>query len=359
MWSHLPFDLLSIVFSYLSPNSLACAKSVCHHWHNCTTNTAPPEGRQRHPAWFLAMATRSQGQFCYVHNSIHKSWHKIPLDFIPTSCRLIGSINCIVLLKLTNTTMIQLAVCNPFTRQFRHLPMLNISRTNPAVGIVEFDKSSNLLSNGYRVYVAGGMSEASSGGATYEPSLEMYDSVRKTWEIVGSMPVEFAVRLTVWTPNESVFCNGVLYWVTSARAYTVMSFNIGSNEWGEISVPMADRLEFATLVRRNGKLVLVGGTCNGHYCIWELIKDQEWRVIKEVPFGLAKRFLGGNSTKCVGIDGAIYHYKDLGSGMIVWSEEIKKGKWEWNWIGGCPKMEVHNLAIRGLLLHPNLFPSMF
>ncbi|GKG04711.1 hypothetical protein Tco_0315098 [Tanacetum coccineum] len=41
------------------------------------------------------------------------------------------------------------------------------------------------------------MSEAASGGAAlYEPTLEMFDSKSNKWTVMGSMPVEFAVRLT-------------------------------------------------------------------------------------------------------------------------------------------------------------------
>lgn len=87
------------------------------------------------------------------------------------------------------------------------------------------------------------MSEAASGGAAYQASVEMYESSSGEWEIIGAMPVEFAVRLTVWTPKESVYSRGVLYWMTSARAYSVIGFDISNNRWRELSVPMADRLE--------------------------------------------------------------------------------------------------------------------
>ncbi|GFY96984.1 hypothetical protein Acr_11g0012900 [Actinidia rufa] len=364
MWSNLPFDLLATIFSFLSPDSVARARSACHHWNTCATAYPFPPERQHHPLWFLAFPTRHRDLLCYAHNPITDNWHTLSLDFVPHPVRPVAPLCGLVLCRLTSKTALELAICNPFTRQYKALPALNIARTNPAVGLIELGPGPNIPIHHFRVYVAGGMSEAPRGGALYEPMLEMYDSRYDTWQIIGPMPMEFAVRLTVWTPNESVYSNGVLYWMTSARAYSLMGFNIGSNTWRELSVPMADRLEFATLVRRDGKLTLVGGTCGGDALIWELGDGDFWRSIGKVPIELGVRFLGGKeswgSTKCVGIDGVVCLYSNLGSGMVVWRQDLVKGLWEWLWVDGCCSIrgkEVKNLPIKGVALQPNLAPS--
>ncbi|KAI3727194.1 hypothetical protein L1987_67005 [Smallanthus sonchifolius] len=155
----------------------------------------------------------------------------------------------------------------------------------------------------FKVYMAGGMSEAASGGAaSYEPTLEMFDSRSNKWTIMGSMPVEFAARLTVWTPNESVYSREVLYWMTSACAYSIMGFEMSSNKWIELSVPMGDTLEFAAMVPRDGKLTVIGGTQGRNVLVWELGEGGEWNVIERMPVEVGNRFTGG-STKCVGIEG--------------------------------------------------------
>ncbi|GMI91861.1 UNUSUAL FLORAL ORGANS [Hibiscus trionum] len=370
MWSNLPFDVLAKIFSFLSPDSLARARSACRNWHMCsetypmtTSSTVLP---QHHQAWFLALPTRNRGQHCYVHNPVTDNWHMLSFDFLPDPVRPVASIGSLILVRPTNCTALQLALCNPFTRQFRYLPMLNITRTNPAVGVVTLDSGQLGPNPRFRVYVAGGMSKAPHGGATYESKLEMYDSVNNKWHIMGPVPMEFAVRLTVWTPNESVYSKGILYWITSARAYSVMGFEIGANTWRGFSVPMADKLEFATLLCRNSGLMLAGGTSEGEACIWELKEGDRWGLIQKVPMEMGRKLLGGKSswgnTKCVGSEGGICLYRELGSGMVVWREMKEKATWAWFWIQGCHSIggkHVQNLPIKGVFLHPNLSPFPF
>ncbi|KAI5653193.1 hypothetical protein M9H77_30380 [Catharanthus roseus] len=301
MWSNLPFDVLAEIYSVLAPDSFACAKSACRKWHESAKYLTPTDARHKNPPWFIALPSRDRGLFCYAYKPIDKIWDMLPLDFIPKQFLPISAIDGLILLRLTSSTSLKLAICNPFTRQFKVLRGLNVTRTHPAVGVELKSKSD------FKIHVAGGMSDGPRGGASYEPTVEMYDSICDKWEIIGSVPIEFAVRLTVWTPNESVCSNGVLYWMTSARAYSVMGFEMGTNYWKELSVPMADRLEFAALVPRNGKLTLIGGKCGGNACIWELGDADRWFMIEMVEFYLGMRFLGGkgcwSSTKCVGSNG--------------------------------------------------------
>lgn len=196
--------------------------------------------------------------------------------------------------------------------------------------------------------------------------MEMYDSWTNKWEPAGKIPVEYAVRLTVWTPNESALAKGVLYWMTSARAYSVMGMEIGANRWTEESVPMAERLEFAALVTRRGRLTVVGGESGMGACAWELCDGGgRWRVAGKVPSELGVRLVGKGKwvgVRCVGAEGAVLLYKGEemgrgGGGMVVWREvEGRGGKWEWSWVEGCGGWVVQgsNLPMKGLLLHPNL-----
>ncbi|XXG55969.1 hypothetical protein AAC387_Pa03g3511 [Persea americana] len=364
MWNDIPLDLLSHVFSFLSPDSLASSTSTCKHWHTCakTSSSYPSISQQQQPPWFVAIThSRNRTSLCYAYNPSLNRWHHLPLDFFPDHpLRPLAPVGPLLLCRPSPSPSLSLLLCNPFTKQFRPLPNLNLARANPALGVVLVGPSSS----SFQLYAAGGMSDAPCGGASFVPTLEMYDSRTDTWADLGPMPVEFAVRLTVWTPNESVCSGGVLYWMTSARAYSVMGFKLGLRTWREVKAPMADRLECAALVSRSGRLALFGGTCGGKAYVWELGVGDVWAVVAVVPLELGRRFLGGRmkwaSTKCVGGDGAVYLYRDLGCGMLVWKEVSLGGVWEWFWVEGCSKVRdvgVPKVPIRGLLLYPSLDSS--
>ncbi|XP_057967130.1 uncharacterized protein LOC131157184 [Malania oleifera] len=361
MWNSLHSDLLAYIFSLLSTDSLATASAACRHWHRCAKSHSLSSPTSHHPPWFIAFPARNRRLSCYAHNPVFHNWHELDLDFLPQHPRPVSSIGSLILFRPATSTPLQLAICNPFTRQHWHLPRLNIIRTNPAVGVIELSPNPHPHFPHFRLYVAGGMSVAPGGGSSYEPTLEMYDSKPGSWQIVGTVPAEFAVRLTVWTPNESVYCDGFLYWMTSARAYSVMGFEIGANAWRELNVPLADRLQFAALARRNGKLTLVGGTSGGNACVWELGEGDSWVLIEKLPVELGKKFLAGkgnwSNTKCVGGDEAVCLYRELWSGMVVWREVVEKGRWEWFLVERCCSIRgkpVQNCAIRGMLIHPSL-----
>lgn len=366
MWSSLPFDLLANIFSFLSPDSLARARSACKHWHECI-DTCPlntePIPSQCHPSWFIALPLRAH-KLCFAHNPILDNWHKLSLEFLPDLVKPIATVGSLLFLRSISSVVLQLILCNPFTTQFRYLPWPNIIRTNPAVGFVIQNTSQDSQIPDFKVYVAGGMSMAPQGGTTYESKLEMYDSRNDSWQIVGSLPVEFAVRLTVWTHNESVYSNGTLYWITSARAFSVMGFDVDSNNCRELQVPMADRLEFAALTSRNGRLTIVGGVCGEDACVWECRDGDMWVLVEKVPNELGRKLVGGSNgswinTKCAWNNEVMCLYKELGNGMVVRRERKEKNKWEWVWIDGCSSIRgkrVHNLPIKGLLLQPSLAP---
>ncbi|KAL5976951.1 hypothetical protein ACLOJK_021288 [Asimina triloba] len=357
MWNQLPFDLLAHVFSFLPPDSLARAASACRHWRTCA-EAAPPALFRRHPPWFMAMQTRDRSATCYAHNLILRRWYALPLDFLPHPIRPVSPIGSLLLCRpaLACSSLQQLIICNPFSRWHRLLPPPNIPRANPAVGVISPAASGGTGGEGsFRVFVAGG---TSSGSASYEATLEVYESERDGWRELGRMPAEFAIRLTVWTPSGSVHAGDSLYWMTSARAYTV----VGSGWWREVKVPMAERLECAALVRRRGRLAMFGGTCGGGGCVWELGEGDEWEVVEVVPGEMGRRLLRGKErwggTRCVGCDGAMCLYRDVGWGMVVclWREVGEKGgKWEWFWVDGYGGFgELPKVPVKGVLLHPSL-----
>ncbi|XP_051147650.1 F-box/kelch-repeat protein At3g61590-like [Andrographis paniculata] len=364
MWSNLPLDLLAAVFSHLPADALAAANSTCRTWRAAADCAAARGG---HPPWFLAVpATRGvSGNRAFVYNPIRLTWHVLP-QINTAPIKAVAAINCgLVLGKFSGGSSLKLVVTNPFTGQFKPLPELTVARINPAVGVVDFSDSSSAVPR-FKIYVAGGMSaDARGGGAAYQPTIESYDSSSHTWATAATMPAELAVRLTVWTPHESVYSNGTLYWMTSARAYSVMGFETATKKWRELSVPMADLLEYAALVpTAGGGLGVVGwtsGTATFSCRIWELGDGEEWRAVGKVPFEMANKVFKNveswSAVKCVATKGMVCLYRGFGIGILMKFKDC--GEFEWEWIEECNRKEFENVPIKGLLLYPNLGRSAF
>lgn len=219
MWDQLPSDLLTLIFSFLPPDSLAGAALACHHWHLFATAAAATTPR-RHPPWFLAMHVT----LSHALNPSTGRWSPLPAPHSPV--RPIAAVaDSLLLCRLLPAASLRLAVSNPFSGSLRRLPPLNRPRSSPAVGVVV-----GKISGTFKVFVAGGTS-----AAAYESSLEVYESEKGRWRTAGAVPPDLAVRLTVWTPNESVYDgDGGLYWVTSARAYSMVAFELKTGRWREV-----------------------------------------------------------------------------------------------------------------------------
>ncbi|KAK1306670.1 hypothetical protein QJS10_CPA10g00396 [Acorus calamus] len=212
--------------------------SACKHWHTCAVSR-PPRPGHRHPPWFLSMHVRSPARSCRAYNPSVDRWLSIPLDFTARPVRLI-------LCKFGSGPLARLALCNPFTRQFDELPDSVCSRRNPAFAIVMG------VDEKLEVYVAGGIPEPNSprmGQVLIEPTMEMYSQRAGGWRVIGSIPGHFATLLTVWTFGEGVHVGGTVYWVTSARAYTIVAYEIGPRAWREVKVPEAERLLYLVTTR--------------------------------------------------------------------------------------------------------------
>ncbi|KAF3335275.1 F-box only protein 6-like protein [Carex littledalei] len=356
MWNELPLDALSHIFSFLPPNSLARALCACKHWYYCGRIPLFPP---RYSPWFLAMPSchGHHSTCCYAHDPDLGQWYSLPMDFNPEPIRLVSYLSAgLLLCRFTLSASLRLVVCNPFTRQIRSLPDLLFSRSNPAIGVITGNDNGNASLFYYIIIVAGGAS-----GSSYKSTLEMYDSRRggDGWRLVGPMPIEFSVRLTVWTPNESVHTDDrFLYWMTSARAYSVVRLNLACWVWSEVKLPMADRLTWAAIFKRkNGRLGLMGGSTETIGQVWELdmTTGNEWGNVSKVPLDLERQF-GQGGIKCAGVGDAVYLYRDLGSDMLVWSEI--EGRQGWNLVEGRSNLGISVPFFKAASIHPSLSRSL-
>ncbi|KAH9297285.1 hypothetical protein KI387_028967, partial [Taxus chinensis] len=54
-----------------------------------------------------------------------------------------------------------------------------------------------------------------------------------SWDVIVEVPYEYVVRLALWTPNDTVYCNGIMYCLTFPMPYNIISFCFVNAVWSE------------------------------------------------------------------------------------------------------------------------------
>ncbi|GLJ43883.1 hypothetical protein SUGI_0914740 [Cryptomeria japonica] len=369
----LPKDLLGHILSRTSVDNVIRSSSVCRDWELYISSKSFMElwrqsCRFQGPPWLFALSTYNCRDCCSAYNPVMNKWYSIPPLFLPQSLRIpVAAIGGFLLVKGSSTVSQHLAVCNPISKQWRNLPPLHKPRSSSLISVIErrfHSDGNNGNCSGFQIIVAGGRSQDANG---YEPSIEMYDSLADSWNVVGEVPCEYAVRLALWTPNDTVYCNGTIYCLTSARPYSIIAFNSVTGVWSEVMVPRGPHLLCSFLVQRRDKLTLVGGVGSPRDCkclkVWELDEDG-WLEIESMPGEFFNSFLGGKTDfdyKFAGNGDFLYFFKDSQSQMLVCELSSQNHKTSWRWIPGCSSVgsQFSKCSIRGMFIQPRLDVSDF
>lgn len=239
-------------------------------------------------------------------------------------------------------------------------------RLNSLVGVIE-DKPSR----SFKVVVAGGTSEC---GGDYVCTTEVYDSLTDCWRVTGTVPREYTVKITVWT-SKTVFCNNVLFCLTSARPFNMMAYDMNKKTWEEVRIPQPEKLHCSFLIQRRGRLVLVGGVGSERVCqrvhIWELENGghnwqtephkQRWVEIERMPSDCFQRFFKGKTNfdlKCAGSGDLLYFFKDSHSEMLQC--DFSQNPTTWRWLPESPlSSRCVKFSVRGFFVEPRLNADVF
>lgn len=367
LWIHMPQDLLGQILSRTSIDNVIRSSSVCKEWESYIRSGAfiklwksawPYQG----PPWLFAVSKYNCRDCCCAYNPIANRWYSIPLCFLPPSIRFpVAAIGQQLLIKGSSTGSHHLAVCNPIAKKWRLLPALHRPRLNPCICGIEskFGPTDKYgCDSSFQVIVAGGSSQ---NGNSYEPTIEIYDSCADSWHVIGEVPCEYAVRLAVWTPNDTVYCNGVIYFLTSARPYSIIAFDLVKGTWSEVMVPRPQQLMCSFLIKRRGRLTLVGGLGSPKKCkclnIWELQGDG-WPEIETMPGEVFNRFFGEKADfdyKCAGSGDCLYFFRDYHTEILV-CELFENQRANWRWIScfSFVGSKFPRFSFRGMLIQPGL-----
>lgn len=359
----LPDDLLERILSYLPIVSIFRASCVCKRWHTVFERfLSNPSHLLPQKPWYF-MFTSSDEPSGHAYDPNLRKWNCIELPFIGTSnCFISSSYGLVCFMDngssfMDNENRTELCMCNPITKSFRMLqkpPGMNSDYSALAISV---DKESH----GYTVAIVKS-NQVPGNFFQWDISIHVYNSKEEAWL------TPLTEVLTGWRGgDESVICNGVLYFVVYytggvplENRHALIAYSI-SNRFSQASlssIPVPCSLTCARLMNMKEKLVMVGGIGKPDrpgiikgIGIW-VLRDRRWEEIVRMP---NKYFQGFGEFDDVfassGIDDLIYIQSYGSPALLTFDMNIK----QWKWSHKCPVTKRFPLQLfTGFCFEPRL-----
>ncbi|KAK4340944.1 hypothetical protein RND71_039445 [Anisodus tanguticus] len=178
---------------------------------------------------------------------------------------------------------VSLGLWNPVTREFRPLP--------PAPFEIEFFLSDHdcqfglefdLLTQDYKVVWIRVFWDELGQGVHPQVYACVYSSCNNSWK---NLTPEFNASCTVSSPLDATYLNGVYYWLSRGldKIYNIGSFDMGSEQFGEMQGPDIPSEHWGTLMLRDGSLAVLAGDpgkpMTSIYDVWIMNQEGSWYKI--------------------------------------------------------------------------------
>ncbi|CAL5196012.1 unnamed protein product [Lathyrus oleraceus] len=352
----LPDDLLERILSYLPLASIFRASCVCKRWNTTAERFLwNPSHLLPQKPWYF-MFTSSDEPTGHAYDPNLRKWYCIELPFIGTSNWFISSSYGLVCF-MDNDSRTELCMCNPITKSCRKLLRPPGMSSDYGALAISVDKESH----GYIVAIAKSK-QVPENFFQWDISIHLYNSKEEAWA------TPLTEVLTGWRGgDESVICNGVLYFVVyyaggvlPENRHALVAYNI-SNRFSQASlsfIPIPCSLTCARLMNMKEKLVMVGGI--GKHDQPDIIKgigiwvlhDRKWEEIVRMPH---KYFQGFGEFDDVfassGVDDLIYIQSYGSPALLTFDMNIK----QWKWSQKCPVAKRFPLHLfTGFCFEPRL-----
>jgi len=359
----LPDDLLERILSYLPIVCTFRASCVCKRWHAVFERfLSNPSHLLPQKPWYF-MFTSSDEPSGHAYDPNLRKWYCIELPFVGTSSWFISSSYGLVCFMdngssfMDNENRTELCMCNPITKSCRKLQKPPGMNSDYSALSISVDKESH----GYTVAIVKSK-QVPGNFFQWDISIHVYNSKEEAWV------TPLTKVLTGWRGgDESVICNGVLYFVVyytggvpPENRHALIAYNI-SNRFSQASlssIPIPCSLTCARLMNMKEKLVMVGGIGKPDrpgiikgIGIW-VLHDRRWEEIVRMP---NKYFQGFGEFDDVfassGIDDLIYIQSYGSPALLTFDMNIK----QWKWSHKCPVTKRFPLQLfTGFCFQPRL-----
>ena len=357
----MPDELLERILANVPIASIFRASCVCKRWHEIVTSGKflwNPSNLPPQKPWYFMFTSNDEPTGC-AYDPNHRKWYCIELPYIGSSKWLISSSYGLVCF-MDNDSRSELCVCNPITKIYRNLQEpLGLRNSDYGALAMSVDQESH----GYTVAIVKSR-QVPDNFFQWDISIHVYKSEEETWA------TPLTEVLIGWRGgDESVMCNGVLYFVVYSTGgvppdnrHALVAYNIsGRSSQPSLRrsfIPVPCSLTCGRLMNMKDKLVMVGGIGKPErpdiikgIGIW-VLHDKKWEEIVRMPH---KYFQGFGEFDEVfassGIDDLIYIQSYGSPALLTFDMNIK----QWKWAQRCPVTKRFPLQLfTGFCFEPSL-----
>ncbi|CAN4078485.1 unnamed protein product [Withania somnifera] len=263
IWSRLPHRLIDRIIAFLPPPAFFRARAVCKRFYGLLYSSHFLElylqvSPQRH--WFIFFKQKIPKNNIYKNISTNAgssvegylfdpdnlSWYRLSFALIPQGFSPVSSSGGLICFVSDEPGSKSIILCNPLVGSIIPLPPTLRPRLFPSVGLTITNSSIDLS-------VAG--DDLISPYAVKNLTTESFhidgNGFYSIWGTTSSLP-----RLCSFESGKMVHVQGRFYCMNFSP-FSVLSYDIGTNNWCKIQAPMRRFLRSPSLVEGNGRLVLV------------------------------------------------------------------------------------------------------
>ncbi|XP_060195887.1 protein UNUSUAL FLORAL ORGANS [Lycium barbarum] len=351
IWSRLPHRLIDRIVAFLPPPAFFRARAVCKRFYGLLYSTHFLElylqvSPQRH--WFIFFNQKVPRNNIYKNNNStnagsnsvegylfdpdNLSWYRLSFALIPQGFSPVSSSGGLICFVSDEAGSKNILLCNPLVGSIIPLPPTLRPRLFPSIGLTITNSSIDLA-------VAG--DDLISPYAVKNLTTESFhidgNGFYSIWGTTSSLP-----RLCSFESGKMVHVQGRFYCMNFSP-FSVLSYDIGTNNWSKIQAPMRRFLRSPSLVEGNGRLVLVAAVEKSKLNVprslrlWALQDcGTMWVEIERMPQQLYVQFAeleNGQGFNCVGHGEFVVIMIKNNSDKALLFDFCKK---RWLWIPPCP-----------------------